>query len=106
VNAVSDKDFAAFGFAAMREARVTVALEISRHLLRRAHAIASPFPLLAAGILFLITSQAADLSASEETALAGESPTGVIGAGFLLIGLPREASGQCGASFLPVRSRP
>ncbi|MCH8919557.1 MAG: hypothetical protein IIA23_02480, partial [Chloroflexi bacterium] len=53
-------------------------------LLRRAHAIASPFPLLAAGIVFLIISQAADLSASEETALAGvESPTGVIGAGFL-----------------------
>lgn len=50
---------------------------------------------------------AADLSASEETALAGvESPTGVIGAGFLLTGLPREASRHCGASFLPIRSRP
>ena len=76
-------------------------------LVVKVHAIASSFPLLAAGIVFLIISQAADLFASEETALAGvESSTGVIGAGFLLTGLSREASRQCGASFLPIRSRP
>jgi hypothetical protein len=43
------------------------------------------FPLLATGIGFLILSQAVDFFASEGTVLAGfESPTGVIGAGFLL----------------------
>ncbi len=43
------------------------------------------FPLLATGIGFLIFSQAADLFASDGTVLAGvESPTSIIGAGFLL----------------------
>ena len=43
------------------------------------------FPLLVTGIGFLIISQAADIVAPDGTALAGiESPTGVIGAGFLL----------------------
>ncbi len=43
------------------------------------------FPLLVTGIGFLIISQAAHIIAPDGTALAGvESPTGVIGAGFLL----------------------